>query len=215
MEQIDKASINTNWVRISDEILNILSESHKDLLWRLKVDKLDICMSGIKISDETIEVLNEVKPNTLSIDELNKYFEDIKKFVSLKWTNIEINIENKREIILNVTFINSPILLLDLSLNQKVQHTFKFIKLYIHREGFSDISLLKIGREKGKTSNSLFIPFASVVRIELSKFKMTQLSAKSEFSFSKCKRFLVKFKGKLMIKVVSIHSIEIIDLSNF
>ena len=129
-------------------------------------------MSWAKLSIETIKVLNDLKLKSITINDTNLCADDLNSYFCLVLPKIGIQIENENEwdLILELTFLNTPIIILNDSSDQKISHTCESIKFFIYKEGLQNIALLKGDTKNCKVSDSLFIPFSSVQTSEFSSF---------------------------------------------
>ena len=92
----------------------------------------------------------------------------------LNSTNMNIEFYTLLNTMLELTFLNSNILIFDSNSDKKFNINSDSAAFWILTEGFESIVVLKADKQKLNTSDCLFIPLSSVKNLRLSGFKMAE-----------------------------------------
>ena len=169
MELIAKASVRIQLLVISEEMLEKLCETHKDLLISLNVIKMSLKIIWTQLPKETVEIINEIKPHSAFIFNLEHTFDNFIMFLSLGSQKIKTEFISKLFSNLEIVFLNSKILLSDYDPNQKLYFISESATFKIHEKGLKNINLIKRDGKNSKSVYYLFISFESVSSLYLSK----------------------------------------------
>ena len=167
LKLIGKASIGINFLIIDRHVLSKMSELYRDreVNFMLNKLKIDNCYFD-NISDEEAEFINKINPNIFAIKRIKWAFENIKTFLLLNCTDIDVNFDNTIVKDFYLRFIKTPIQLFDFNYNQQLTFEWKSIKIFIQKNKIEKINLLKTNKR-----NFLFIPSDTISSISCSGFR--------------------------------------------
>ena len=135
---------------------------------------------NVIVSEKYVKVINGINPFILFISKKDWYFEDLKKCLMLNLKNITIFSFSNSLSSFKLTFVNSPIMILNSDFDQKLQIMWKSIILELNNEGLKNILLFKEDSKKWKISDCIYVPFASGISLKISEFKT--ISSPFEFN---------------------------------
>ena len=96
LQMISKQSIFTEKLRITNENLKELFNSHKEQLMNLKTNKLELFQTNVfgimyknDISSETVEALNLISSKCLKLNKLDWSYDNLNNIIKLNSTHLE------------------------------------------------------------------------------------------------------------------------------